>query len=100
MKMRTLHLTVKKKWFDMELSGEKTEEYRAMTPYWEKRLYHKLYPRIMQYREYDTVQVRNGYAKNAPVFERECLGVTAGMGNPEWGAPDYPVFIIKLGKIL
>jgi len=98
--MRTLHYTLKKKWFDMELSGEKLEEYREITPYWEKRLYHKLYPKIKQFREYDVVQARNGYAKNAPTFKRECIEITTGIGKPEWGAPDYPVFIIKLGKII
>jgi hypothetical protein len=97
--MRVLHYTLKKKWFDMELSGEKREEYREVTPYWKKRLYHIFYPKISQYREYDIVKVRNGYSKNASVFMRECLEITEGMGKPEWGAPDYPVFIIKHGKI-
>lgn len=32
-----LILPIKKKWFDMILSGEKKEEYREMKPYWEKR---------------------------------------------------------------
>ena len=34
--MNTLHLTLNKKWFDMILSGEKTEEYREIKPYWTK----------------------------------------------------------------
>ena len=29
--MKVLHLTLKKKWFDMIASGEKTEEYREVT---------------------------------------------------------------------
>lgn len=36
--MKTLTLFLKKKWFDMIASGEKTEEYREIKPYWEKRL--------------------------------------------------------------
>lgn len=32
--MKTLHLTLKKKWFDMIASGEKKEEYREIKPYW------------------------------------------------------------------
>jgi hypothetical protein len=28
----------------------------------------------------------------------ECNGIDVGIGNHEWGAPDKPVFIIKLGK--
>lgn len=34
----TLHLVIKKKWYDMITSGEKTEEYRAVTNYWAARL--------------------------------------------------------------
>ena len=36
--MKILHLTIKKKWFDMILSGEKKEEYREIKPYWNRRL--------------------------------------------------------------
>ena len=32
-----LILPIKKKWFDMILSGEKKEEYREIKSYWEKR---------------------------------------------------------------
>lgn len=30
--MKTLHLVLKKRWFDMILSGEKKEEYREIKP--------------------------------------------------------------------
>lgn len=36
--MKTLHLTLKKKWFDMIASGNKIEEYREIKPYWVSRL--------------------------------------------------------------
>jgi hypothetical protein len=36
--MRTLHLNLKKKWFDLISSGEKTEEYRVIKKYWVDRL--------------------------------------------------------------
>lgn len=36
--MATLHLNLKKKWFDMIASGEKKEEYREFKPYWIKRI--------------------------------------------------------------
>ena len=36
--MKTLHLTLKKQWFDMIESGEKKEEYREIKPYWISRL--------------------------------------------------------------
>ena len=38
--MKTLKLTLTRKWFDMILRGEKKEEYREIKPYWEQRLYH------------------------------------------------------------
>lgn len=98
--MRILRLTIKKKWFDMILSGLKKEEYRQFKPHWERRLYHIFYPAIRQFREYDAVEFRNGYSSNAPTILIECEEITAGIGNPNWGAPDYPVFIIKLGNIL
>ena len=98
--MRILRLTLKKKWFDMILSGLKKEEYRRFKPHWERRLYHVFYPAIMQFREYDAVEFRNGYSADAPTILIECEEITGGIGNPDWGAPDYPVFIIKLGDII
>lgn len=35
--MKTLHLTLNKKWFDMIAAGVKKEEYREIKPYWERR---------------------------------------------------------------
>lgn len=32
--MKTLSLVLKKKWYDMIASGEKTEEYRELKAYW------------------------------------------------------------------
>lgn len=32
-----LTIPIKKKWYDMILSGEKKEEYREIKPYWEVR---------------------------------------------------------------
>lgn len=43
--MKVLHLTLKKKWFDMIESGEKKEEYREIKPYWIRKLVN---PRMMQ----------------------------------------------------
>jgi len=36
--METLNLNLKKKWFDMTLSGVKKEEYREIKPFWIRRL--------------------------------------------------------------
>ncbi len=37
--MKTLHLNLKKQWFDLIFSGEKKEEYREITDYWIQRFF-------------------------------------------------------------
>lgn len=39
MKKNVLTLNVSKQWFDMIVSGEKTEEYRIIKPYWIVRFF-------------------------------------------------------------
>jgi len=75
--MKILHLTLKKKWFDMISSGVKKEEYREIKPYWCKRLNKK----------FDAVQFRNGYSKDAPFFIIQLIGLYRSFGIVEWGAP-------------
>ena len=109
--MKVLHLTLKKKWFDMILSGRKKEEYRAVKGYWMKRLagvkgcgtgynFTILCNRQNKGIEYDAVFFRNGYSKDSPSFLIECKEIIVGQGRKVWGAPEHKVFIIKLGKIL
>jgi len=89
---KTLHLTIKKKWFDMILSGEKTEEYRDIKPYYNLRLIG---------RDYDIVVFRNGYARDAPSLTIELKTTRFGTGNPEWGAEEGKTyFVLSLGKII
>ena len=75
----------------MILSGQKKEEYREIKPYWVKRLVN---------REYDIIRFRNGYNPDSPAFDIEYNGVYRGLGNSEWGAPGYPVYILRLGNII
>lgn len=92
--MDTLHLTLKKKWFDMIISGIKKEEYREIKPYWVKRL-------MATKKSYSRVLFKNGYGPNVPRALIELKGLMAGLGVVEWGAPEgKEVFILKLGKIL
>jgi len=94
--MSTLHLTLKKKWFDMIASGEKKEEYREVTDYWHSRLADG-----MDFLLFDRVRFVNGYGRNRPTIEAECVFVSQGEGKPEWGAePGKDYFVIELGKIL
>jgi len=118
--MRTLHLTLKKKWFDMIASGEKPEEYREIKKYWAVRLcgssqyngndkgllpkdkstyWNGFYP--INFEKYDYVKFTNGYGKNAPTKVVEFKGIEIRTGNHEWGAePGKEYFVIKLGNIL
>lgn len=89
--MRILHLTLTSQWFAMIAAGEKPEEYRAPKPYWASRLVG---------REFDIVRFRNGYSPRSPTMELEWRGLDFGLGRPEWGAGDSPLFIIRLGQIL
>ena len=70
--MKILHLTLKKEWFDMILSGEKLEEYRDIKDYWTTRLveYYSNYSKLhlqpahkndyqVRFKKYDAVQFRN-----------------------------------------
>ena len=89
--MKTLHLTIKRKWFDMIASGEKKIEYRETKRYWDKRLLG---------REYDEVYFRNGYSKNAPFMRVKYLGFSIRCTlNPDTGSCG-PVYCIHLGDVL
>lgn len=89
---QTLHLTLKRQWFDMIASGEKTDEYREIKPYWETRL--------SDASRYSVVRFRNGYNPGSPTMTIELLGISQGVGNPKWGAPSSPVYRLHLGKII
>lgn len=103
---KTLHLTLKKKWFDMILSGEKKEEYREIKTYWAKRFLITIrqdgtLPKSNYIFKYDTVTFKNGYASNAPEMVIEINGYKVDEGNVDWGAePGVKYFVIPLGKIL
>jgi hypothetical protein len=83
-----LTLPIKGKWFDMIASGEKTEEYRALTPYYDARFRNA--PRWLEDEHFDKrwqfyVILRNGYGKNARKMAIACW-LDIGEGEPEWGA--------------
>ncbi len=92
-KMRILHLTLKKKWFDLIAKGEKCVEYREIKPYWKKRLlvYHNQYYGI---KEYDEVHFRNGYKRTSPFMKVEWKGLHNDVFEGK------RCFAIELGRIL
>ena len=116
--MKTLTLSLKKKWVDMIASGEKTEEYREITLYWQKRLLRCggvcngdcvlmgeiVCPacKYLEYTDFDTVVFTLGYPRKDDLSRRmefKVSDISIDTGKPEWGAePDKAYFVIKLGE--
>ena len=100
--VKILHLVLKKKWYEMQERGEKTEEYREITPYWCKRFLgfdsalfsYRYNYQSCNVKEYTHVCFHYGYTQRC--FINRIDSITIGRGLPEWGAPeDHDVFIIK-----
>lgn len=119
---KVLTLTVNKEWFSRILSGEKTEEYREIKPYWVARLFQnnsnivymkylasglagrtdllKKYidaQRIVS-KQYTHVLFKNGYYDDSPKVEKKIESIT--IGKPKKGlCPDKwldtEFFVIK-----
>lgn len=101
--MRILHLTLKKKWFDMIASGEKKEEYREHKAYWNTRLVEPGYFHSQKCKEFDYIVFKNGYSKDARTMKVECKGIKLKHfgGNELWGAEKGTAYYtISLGKII
>lgn len=110
-KKKVLNLVVSKQWFDMIVSGEKTEEYRAIKSYWINRLIQAKYGGSDEYRKvtlypefdifisnsklkellekktarfipYTYVRFFHGYAKNRPWIEKKIESITIGKPQP------------------
>ena len=116
---KTLHLVLKRKWWDMITSGEKKEEYREVCHYWAIRLLDNKYRWYSQnidypndfidwlcfglthndiaFRSYENVCFHLGYTNTTMTFR--IRGFILSMGKEEWGAePNKYYFVIKLGE--
>jgi hypothetical protein len=97
----TLHLNLKKQWFDMILSGEKKEEYRDLSTYWETRLINFIFDQVTEFKKFDTITFSNGYAKDRPQFIIKLKNIRIDFGKPIWGAnPKFEYFVLELGEIV
>lgn len=99
-----LILPIKKKWFDMILSGEKKEEYREVKPYYTSRIKKEFSccPYFVNPfgEDYQNVEFRNGYGKNVPAFITLCK-LEIRKGRPEWGAePGVEYYVFSIDKIV
>lgn len=128
--MKTLSLVLKRKWFDMIASGEKTEEYREIKPHWMQRLcelrsvggrrpammtshlaifYSKnthlfkfhIETYEVVFKNFDAITFYLGYAKARPSMTFTIKEIAISPGRTEWGAEKGKMyFVIKLGKRL
>lgn len=110
-----LTLPIKKKWFDMILSGEKKEEYREIKPYyisrfrtifevpwqlWDSEFIDFLKRYKFFRKEMFETQFRNGYSKTSPSFIAKCT-LSVGTGKEEWGAEKgKEYFVLTIQEIL
>ena len=94
-------LPIKKRWYDMILSGKKREEYREIKPYWQAR-----FKKVFQMdpvtdtptgQDAHIVMFRNGYRRASPFIRALCT-LSIKTGRKEWGAEpgkDYLVLTIR-----
>lgn len=98
-----LILPIKKKWFDMILSGEKKEEYREIKPYYKSR-----FAKIFEMHPYSYIPTgldiheiifRNGYRSDSPSLIASCR-LDIKQGKPEWGAEEgKEYYVLKICDI-
>lgn len=93
-----LNLTIKRKWFDMIVSGEKREEYRSMNNTHVKNARERM---LHCWGRYSMV-LRNGYRMDSPAVAVRLKYISAWMRTPfpEWGEPYSPHYVISFDKIL
>lgn len=129
MNNKTLVLTLKKEWFNKILSGEKTEEYRELKPYWFKRLVFmpekvvrymlnkeikemtqkdldklvakKVGRDFVAFKPFTHIEFRNGYSKTSRRMKVELKDIFFGPGITEHGAEKgKEYFVLCLGKVI
>ena len=118
--MKTLHLNLTRKWFDMVHSGEKKEEYREIKKHYLSLLFNnKNLNASLNYalnellawgnnsviletiKDFNTITFSNGYAKDRKQFVIEFKGIKIGQGESKWGAKSgVNYFVLELGNVL
>lgn len=88
---KVLHLNLKKEYFDAIKAGDKQEEYRLLTAFWQKRL---------KNRHYDEIHIKCGYPKAGDV-DRTVIRPWRGykikkINHPHFGDKPVEVFAIKV----
>lgn len=84
-----LDLVVEHRWYDMIAAGEKNEEYRAHSAYWDRRIGDKIKAGAL----WSRVRFRRGYTDTSMTFA--ITQIVNGAGDPRKGAPLDPCWIIR-----
>lgn len=95
-------LPIQGQWFDLILSGKKTEEYRDLKPYYRTRFRNEglLDENDKPLPEPFTIMLRNGYSRKSR-FLTVKVTLREGRGNPDLGAkPGKICYILEIKKIL
>ena len=92
----TLHLTLKKQWWDMIASGEKTEEYRADTPYWHRRFSNWVIN--IPFPGHLVIAFSRGYRKPDLFIEVYGVNIYPDRLHPDWGEPTGSHYVIALKR--
>jgi hypothetical protein len=82
-----LKLIIKRKYFDMILSGKKTEEYREIKKYYINKFVNKTYDKII---------LQAGYSKTADRLIANIESIK--IQKKEFGLFSFEVFVIKLNN--
>lgn len=99
-----LILPIKKKWFEMILSGEKTEEYREIKTYYSSRFVKagliSITPKGYISSGMSSIVIfRNGYSRKSPYFRARVMA-SINKGKTEWGAkPEKKYFVLTILSI-
>ena len=104
-----LTLPIKRKWFDLIRNGEKKEEYRKITPFYQTRFRNAVgmlhnakfmaAARQMDLEIFEGIVLRAGYSIDSPaMLVRGTLRI--GKGRKEWGAEEgTEYFIIDISSV-
>ena len=108
---KIFHLNLTKKWFDLIAAGEKKEEYRAITPYWQNRFKYdyigltQVFMIILKGKQHTAEEIlicfSNGYHPDRRQMTIELKNIKVGTGQEKWGAvKNEQYFILELGDII
>jgi len=96
MNIKTLHLTLKKEWFDLMVSGKKKIEYRLPSRWIQSRLE----------KDYDVIKFTNGYGSDKPYFVCKYNGFEISSKSETVYVEDSKIdvevgmYLIRLGEII